>query len=71
VMSTLIGALIAWVYVFSGRNLVLVMAWHFLYDFAQIAAPPISGKPNRIAAAGALAGLAALVVLSVAGVLAY
>jgi membrane protease YdiL (CAAX protease family) len=71
VTTTLLGALIAWVYVFSGRNLVLVMAWHFLYDFSLIAAPPVSGKPNRIAVVGALAGLAALVVLSVAGVLAY
>ena len=69
--TAILGMLIAWLYVLSGRNLVLVMVWHFVWDFAQMSTPVISGKPNRFALIGALAAVVALVVLSVVGFTTY
>ena len=63
------GRLLAWAYVSGGRDLALVVAWHFVFDCAQIAAP-ISGGPNRLAGVAALTGLAALIVLGISGVIA-
>ena len=71
VYTAVLGMLIAWLYVLSGRNLVLVMVWHFVWDFSQMSTPVISGRPNRFALIGALAAVVALVVLSVVGFTTY
>ena len=49
-LTAIPGPLLAWVSVSGGRDLALVVAWHFIFECAQIAAP-ISGGPNRLAGA--------------------
>jgi len=69
IFTTLAGIVIGWIYVFSGRNLLLVMGYHWLYDFFQIA--PLAMDGDKFAPTGNAVVLViplAAIVLSVVGV---
>jgi len=67
VVTTLIGLLFGWVYVFSGGNLWLVVVLHWLYDFALIAPQATPSGENPFFPVG-LAILVCAIVALVLGI---
>jgi len=72
IYTTISGIVIGWIYVFSGRNLLLVIGYHWLYDFFLIG--PLVMDGDKFAPTGnalvLLIPLAAIV-LSMVGVKKY
>jgi len=62
------GLTYAWIYVFSGRNIFLVMGLHFVYDFSLIAAMPLVGATNELGGIASITTTLAALILTGIGI---